>query len=253
MNSSSPAYKPSPPSIKPSIASPSISKLPSSNTEVPARGSRSLAILFLSAFLALSTSLLASLASTSAFALAAASLLMSFWSFVSNPEVPISSVDTPSFLTEASELEAEDWSAGLAAEELFACVLVSAAGLAAEDDAVLSAFAVFCSFLLAEASFFCSAFAALLGASAFFCSGCAAALVADLSAAELAVLVGAALLAAELAVASFFILAALSFWIDDCAALAGAAELGAALLAAVVVSLAGVTLALCASFASATL
>ena len=176
-----------------------------------------MAVLSLSTFLLSTAFLSLACALASAFAFAAASLLMSFWSFVSNPEVPISSVDTPSFLTEASELDAEELSAGLAAEELFACALLSlpsAAGLAAEDDAALLAFADSCSFLLAlfaEASFFCSAFAALLGASAFFCSVCAAALVADLSAAELAALVGAALLAAELAVAPFFTLAALSF------------------------------------------
>ena len=173
-----------------------------------------MAVLSLSTFLLSTAFLSLACALASAFAFAAASLLMSFWSFVSNPEVPISSVDTPSFLTEASELDAEELSAGLAAEELFVCALLSlpsAAGLAAEDGAALSAFAVFCSLLLAEASFFCSAFAALLGASAFFCSGCAAALVADLSAAELAALVVAALLAAELAVAPFSTLAALSF------------------------------------------
>ena len=186
---------------------------------------------------------------------------MSFWSFVSNPEVPISSVDTPSFLTEASELDAEELSAGLAAEELFVCALLSlpsAAGLAAEDGAALSAFAVFCSFLLAEASFFCSAFAALFDASAFFCSALvaesvfAAALVADLSAAEFAALVGAALLAAELGAALCSFLTALPFCVVDCASLAGVTAFGAALLADVA-SLAGVTTALCASFASATL
>ena len=235
-----------------------MSKFPSSKAEPPARTLRSLAVLSLSTFWFLSTSLASVFASTSAFALAAASLLMSFWSFVSNPEAPISSVDTPSFLTEASELEAEELSAGLAAEELFVCALVSAAGLAAEDGAALSAFAVFCSFLFAEASFFCSAFAALFDASAFFCSALVAesvfvaALVADLSVTELAALVGAALLAAELGAALCSFLTALPFCVVDCASLAGVTAFGAALLADVA-SLAGVTTALCASFASATL